>query len=266
MSCLRTKIFVKKRINNFIIIGSSRGLGSALVEELLKNESYQVFGIARTRFEKIKNCEKWRNSKRYHHIETDITSASCSETLKAVCLEFSEEPIQIVFNAAVVESDVNNNSTINFDVFSKVNSVGIDGFRNILKAFDDHLLSYGGILVGISSFSAFIPPVFDPRIAYPSSKAYLDMSLRCLRSMWDSKHIRVVTVHLGHIGEKQTGFFSRSYTKTAEKLVKSLSGKKIPSEINYPRLYTLVYKYILKSVPDSLYLKLFRMLHKSGIK
>jgi NAD(P)-dependent dehydrogenase (short-subunit alcohol dehydrogenase family) len=257
---------VKKRISYFIIIGSSRGLGNALVEELLRNESNQVFGIARTRFEEINNYEKWRNSKRYRHIQTDITSASSSETMKSICLEFPGEPIQIVFNAAVVESDVINNSTIDYDILDKVNNVGIDGFRNVLKAFEGYLQNYGGVFVGISSFSAFIPPAFDPRIAYPSSKAYLDMGLRCLRSMWDSKHIRVVTVHLGHIGENQTGLLSRSYTRTAEKLVKLLSGKKIPSEINYPRLYTLVYKYSLTPVPDFLYLKLFRMLHKLGIK
>ena len=257
---------MRKHINNFIIIGSSRGLGSALVEVLLKNESYQVFGIARTKFEKVKNYEKWCSPKRYHHIEADITSASICETLKSVCLEFSEEPIQIFFNAAVVESDVNNNCTINFNVFDKINHVGIDGFKNVLQAFEGYLLNYGGVFVGISSFSAFFPPVFDSRIAYPSSKAYLDMSLRCLRIVWNSKHISIVTVHLGHIEEKQTGLLSRSYTKTAEKLVKSLSSKKIPSEINYPRLYTLVYKYILKSIPDSLYLKLFRMLHKLEIK
>ncbi len=257
---------MKKRIKKFIIIGSSRGLGSALVEELLRNESYQVFGIARTRFEKTTHYEKWRNLERYHHIEADITAASSSEVMKSVCSELSNEPIQIIFNAAVVESDVIKNSTIDYDVFDKVNNVGIDGFRNVLKAFEDYLLNYGGVFVGISSFSAFIPPVFDPRIAYPSSKAYLDMSLRCLRSMWDRRYISVVTVHLGHIEVRQTGLLSRSYTKTAEKLVKSLSGKKIPAEINYPKPYTLVYKYILKSVPDSIYLKLFRMLHKSGIK
>ncbi|MCP4992096.1 MAG: SDR family oxidoreductase [Colwellia sp.] len=257
---------MKQHINKFVVIGASRGLGSALVNELLINESYQVFGIARTRFEEVKYYGKWRNLERYHHIEADITTASSSEIMKSVCSEFSYEPVQIIFNAAVVESDVINNSTIDYDIFDKVNYVGIDGFRNVLKAFEGYLLNYGGVFVGISSFSAFIPPVFDPRIAYPSSKAYLDMSLRCLRSMWDRRYISVVTVHLGHIEETQTGILSRSYTKTAEKLVKSLTGKKIPSEINYPKPYTLVYKYILNSVPDFIYLKFFRILHKSGIK
>ncbi|GJQ57639.1 MAG: SDR family oxidoreductase [Candidatus Scalindua sp. AMX11] len=256
---------MKRRINHFIIIGSSRGLGSALVEVLLRNDSHHIFGVARTRFNEIKNYKNLCHSTRYHHIETDITSASCVETLKSITSKFSKGPIQVVFNAAVVESDITSDFTINFDTFDKVNSVGIRGLSNVLKAFEGYLFTYGGIFVGISSFSAFVPPVFDPRIAYPSSKAYLDMCLRCLRSIWNSDHISVVTVHLGHIGEKQAGSQSRSYSDTAEKLVKSLSGKKIPSEINYPRLYTLVYKYFLTSVPDFLYLKLFRMLRKSRI-
>lgn len=53
---------------------------------------------------------------------------------------------------------------------------------------------------------------------------------------------------------------------TAKKIVESLSKKKIPTEVNYPELYIIVYKYILRFVPDSLYLWLFRLLYKLGIK
>ena len=247
-----------------IIIGSSRGLGAAMVEEFLKDESCFIIGVARTSLEKIHDHEKWIASERYRHVELDITAPNCIESLKLICSEIPREPICIIFNAAIVKADFEEDSSINFGTFDEINRVGIDGLGNVLNAFEEQLLDYGGILVGISSFSALAPPVFEPRVAYPASKAYLDMTLRSLRPAWKKK-VKIVTVHLGHIGGSGSTFFSSlmvppTYSRAARKIVRKVMSRRTPTEINYPLLYCIVYRYLFKFIPDVIYLLLFRLL------
>jgi NAD(P)-dependent dehydrogenase (short-subunit alcohol dehydrogenase family) len=252
-----------------IVIGASRGLGAAIVEEFLKKESYQVIGVARTGIEKIKEKDRSVASGRYRHLELDITSPECTETLSSICSDLPQEPLCIIFNAALVEPDVNKDHSINYAILKEINRVGIDGLVNVLNAFEAHLLTYGGVLVGISSFSALLPPLYEPRVGYPASKAYLDMALRCLRAEWGKK-VKVVNVHLGHLGEPRDFLFSRwlvtSYQRAAKKIVESISDEKLPNEINHPFLYSLVYRFIHSFVPDFIYFRLFQPLAKSGKK
>ncbi|MDP2923140.1 MAG: SDR family NAD(P)-dependent oxidoreductase [Candidatus Omnitrophota bacterium] len=250
-------------IKHCIIIGSSSGLGAALVEEFLNQTSCRITGVARTNFEKIHRYREWSASGRYNHIELDITSPVCRIHLKSLCSEFSSEPICVIFNAARVATDVNKNGALNYDVFADINRVGIDGFGNILAAFEEHFLKYGGILVGISSFSSFMPPLLEQRVAYPSSKAYLDMAFRCLRVAWDKK-VKIVIIHLGHISYSKDKTFpkwiSPTYNLVAKKIVRLIASGKAPQEINYPVLYCLIYKYIFRFIPDRVYLNLLGIL------
>jgi NAD(P)-dependent dehydrogenase (short-subunit alcohol dehydrogenase family) len=245
-----------------IIVGSSRGLGAALVEEFLARSSIKIIGIARTKAEQIRNYDKWISSGRYRHIEMDIASPQCREVLRDISMILSPDPVCIIFNAAHVKKDLNKDQTINFDTFDNVNRVGIDGLGNILYAFEGHLLRHGGLLVGISSFWGSVPPLFLPWVAYPASKAYLNMTLRCLRVAW-REHVKVVVVNIGNIETPEKShmpkWFVPSYKMTAKKIVGSVLRRKIPREINYPLWHTLFYKYIMRFVPEFLYSWIFNL-------
>ena len=114
------------------------------------------------------------------------------------------------------------------------------------------------------SFSVFMPPVFKSRIAYPASKAYLDMALRCLRVIRVDK-VSIVTVHLGNMenpnGKVNIHFFSAAttYQRTAKKIYDLIFLKRIPEEINYPVFFSRMYKIFLRFISNSLYLKLMRL-------
>ena len=90
------------------------------------------------------------------------------------------------------------------------------------------------------------------------------MAMRCLRFAWP-EHVKFVTVHLGHIGgnsEKvMLNLLYPTYSRTARKIIQTLSRPKIPNEITYPFVYRIMYAYALKLVPDSLYFKLLRTLY-----
>jgi len=246
------------------IIGSSRGLGSALVEEFLKKEDIYIIGFARSNVEDIKNSEQWLATKRYQHVKVDVTQSECTEALKEICSRLAGQPIMVILNAALVKSDSSIGKRINYPVFDKINHVAIEGLRRVLEGIEDHMLSFGGVFVGISAFSAISPPVQELRLAYPATKAYLDMALRCLRFAWGNK-VKIVTVHLGHLdslGDGKRYWFVPNYAQTASKITQVLERPNIPDEINYPFLYNLLYRRLLVFVPDQIYYWIINLLTK----
>ncbi len=254
---------MKDDIHQCVIIGSSRGLGAALVEEFLQSTSSHITGIARTSIELITNSEKWMATERYRHIQLDIGSPQCRDILHSLSQEFEHKSVCIIFNAAHIERDVNQNQSINYEAFDQVNRVGIQGLGNVLFAFESHLLTYGGILVGISSFWGSVPPLFLPWVAYPASKAYLNIAFRCLRVAW-RKHAKVVFVNIGNIDEVGATSFPQwiipTYSMAAKKILRDLVKRKnIPKVINYPLWHSIVYRYVLKFVPEIAYLLIFKL-------
>lgn len=250
----------------YIVIGSSRGLGAAMVGEILSHTASQVIGISRTSQANIKNHPQWAISGRYRHVELDIASPASRSVLNDISSDLMHEQVCIIFNAALVKTDLEKNGHVDYAITEEVNHVQIDGLVHVLQAFEKHLQSFGGIFVAISSFSALVPPIAEPRLAYPASKAYLDMSMRTLKFAWNEK-VKIVTVHLGHITEEEKSLFSRwatpTYAKAAKSIVDIISSKgKIPDEINIPLVYSIVYRYLLPLVPDRAYFYIFGKLAK----
>ena len=127
------------------------------------------------------------------------------------------------------------------------------------------MLTYGGVLVAVSSFSAILPPVKEPRLAYPASKAYLDMAMRSLRVVW-GKRASVMTVHLGHLGEGVdipfSGFLATSYNDAAAAIVRELKKERPGNVLGIPLVYDLVFRFINSFVPDRLYVSLLKLLSR----
>jgi NAD(P)-dependent dehydrogenase (short-subunit alcohol dehydrogenase family) len=252
-------------LRHCIIVGSSRGLGAALVEEFLTQSKLQLIGIARTRVEEVRNSSRWLESGRYRHIELDISSMESRDVLKSVAQELPPEPVCLIFNAAHIEKDINVDKTINFDAFERVNRVNIIGFGNVLSAFEDHMMRHGGVLVGISSFWGSVPPLYLPWMAYPATKAYLNMALRCLRVAWRDK-VKVVLITIGNIKDSEDsalpGWIIPTYSAAAKKVVRSILRKNIPKEIHYPLWHSIVYRYLLRFMPETVYSWVFKLYFK----
>lgn len=230
----------------YIIIGASRGLGASLVSRYLES-GQNVIGVGRTNENKIEGMADWKKTGQFRYVQADITEPSSVDILKPILSVCGNAPICVIFNAAVIESDVGDNKQIRFKIFEKVNHTGIDGFGHILKIFSDYLISHGSMLAGISSISAWIPPIRGNKIAYPASKAYLDMALRSLRLLWD-KTVHVMIVHLGHMGGNGS-WFMPSYDTVAKKVVKATLYRRPPKSICMSGFYCISYS-ILRFMPD----------------
>lgn len=236
--------FVRDRVN--IVIGASRGLGASVVNRCLEN-GLKVIGVGRTKEDAMEDITRWRRTGRFNYVQADITEPSSVDVLKSIIGICNGAPICVIFNAAVIESDVRDDGRLNFEVFRRVNHTGIDGLGYILEVFSDYLISRGGMLVGISSISAWLPPIGGNKIAYPASKAYLDMVLRSLRLLWDKK-VHVMIIHLGHIRGKGS-LFIPSYDKVAKWVVKAILNCHPPEDICMSTFYCVVYR-ILRLMPD----------------
>jgi NAD(P)-dependent dehydrogenase (short-subunit alcohol dehydrogenase family) len=243
----------KQKIESFIVIGASRGLGAALVDELLKKD-FHVVGVSRTAPSDIPKYEHWKKTGNFEYHELDIGSPDSTHTLEKICAGLPASPLCIIYNAAIQKTEVDEKEPLlNMDVFFEINQVQIDGLGRVIRSFEKHLLKHGRLFASISSFSAYAPAILDPRIAYPASKAYLDMAMKCLNAHWNGK-IKGTTIHLGHFGgdEKLLFIFKKAnYQNVAQKIIKNLTKQNPPEEINYPLIYCLAYKYFFRLIPYS---------------
>lgn len=242
-----------------LVTGASRGLGAALVAALLARGARHVVGVARTERDAI--AAPWARDPRYRHVACDLTTAEAGAALDAAVAGLPGAPLLVVHNAAAVRSDVRPDGAIDFAAWDEVTATAVHGLGHVLRATQPHLLRHGGALVGISSFAALAPPVADPRVAYPATKAHLDAVLRSLRLAWRGR-VDVVTVHLGHLGGADDGWRGRlirpSYAAAAAYVLRALEARRAPERIGYTWPYRLLFRHVLPAVPDALYARVVR--------
>jgi NAD(P)-dependent dehydrogenase (short-subunit alcohol dehydrogenase family) len=256
---------MKHAVTQWVITGVSRGLGSSLVDAFLHHTSCHIIGVARTAPERIPNYETWQATGRYRHIQLDIASPQCCKVLSTLVQQLPAEPLGVILNAAHVEQDIAENHSLKYDVFHQVNQVGITGMGYVMAAFESHLLAYGGMVAGISSLWGTVPPLFLPWLAYPASKAYLNMAFRCLRANWRNR-VNVVVIHIGNIEDATRASLPNwlvpKYSMAAEKIMRKLIKPKARKNIHYPLWHAAVYGIILRFIPEKMYAWLFQIYFK----
>ena len=253
---------MSRKIKKFVVIGSSRGLGEAIVEEILESPDTYVFGVARTPLRDLPSCLRWSESNRYYHFELDIGNDAVQERLAEVCERLPNEAVCVILNAAYVESEVDQRGVLDYSIVREINQVGIDGVIKVVECFEEHLKRHNGVMVGVSSFSVYTPIAIEPMLAYAASKSYLDSFLRGLGRIWRGK-ASVLLVHLGRMGGKNRrrfpNFLVPTYQNVARMIIAQSNRTQGYREINYPIIYSVIYRYGLKMIPN----KIFEMMNRS---
>ena len=237
-----------------VVIGSSRGLGTALADQLLQCGSPVVAGFSRS--SRLGDHHPDQAAGVYLHTQLDIAAPDSSAEIRRQIAALPRGPLLVIFNAACIAEDVHEDGTLDPDIFEQINRTGIGGLGQTVVAVQERLLSDGGMLLAISSINALVPSISEKMVAYPASKAYLTMLIRSLALHWSGK-VKVSAIHLGHIGGTGNRFFSRwlnpSYLQAATWIVTyAVSGRRVV-EGAYPWPYRFVYCYLLKCIPDHLY-------------
>lgn len=229
---------------NILITGVSSGLGETLALELLKKNNL-VWGVSR-KDENHPSLKRLFENKSFIYSQCDV---GIERNVNQLINEIKEADYAldiVILNAGLMENDIGING-FNYCSFKKVFDVNFLGSMAIINGVLPLFFNHGlGLFIGISSLAAHRGVVVN-KIAYPTSKAALNMAFESFRLQLSNKNIRFLTVNLGPLSEKK-GLLRASYKQTAKKII-SLIDKKV-NVVDYPFLPSLIFR-IFKFLPDS---------------
>lgn len=230
---------------NILITGISSGLGKTLSLELLRKNNL-VWGVSR-KDENHPALKQLFENKNFIYSQCDV---GIERNVSQLINEIKEANFDIdivILNAGLMENDIGING-FDYYSFKKIMDVNFLGSMVIIKGILPIFLNQGnGLFIGISSLAAHRGVVVN-KIAYPASKAALNMAFESFRLQLSNKNIRFLTVNLGPLSEKK-GLLRASYRQAARKII-SLIDKRV-NLVNYPFLPTLIFR-IFKFIPDSI--------------
>lgn len=202
-----------------IVTGDSGGLGSAIVEEILKKDLYGVIGISRKRNEKIENLlSKYTN---YKHINFDLMNVDKIKGLYVNEIKKIGEVYGLVNNSAVAYDDIVTNADIKkLDNMFKINVYApIILTKYVIR--DMILNNNKGSIVHVSSVSAHTG--YKGLSMYASTKGALEVFSKNIAREWGIKGIRSNCVAPGFM---ETDISSGLTDEQRQKIYKRTSLKK----------------------------------------
>lgn len=202
-----------------IVTGDSGGLGSVIVEEILKKDLYGVIGISRKRNEKIENLlSKYTN---YKHINFDLMNVDKIKGLYVNEIKKIGEVYGLVNNSAVAYDDIVTNADIKkLDNMFKINVYApIILTKYVIR--DMILNNNKGSIVHVSSVSAHTG--YKGLSMYASTKGALEVFSKNIAREWGIKGIRSNCVAPGFM---ETDISSGLTDEQRQKIYKRTSLKK----------------------------------------
>jgi len=231
---------------NIFVTGVSSGLGNELTRELL-SEGHNVWGVSRKNSDSPA-LSSLQINKNFIYSKCDISNI---DEVSAIIDQLIKKDFNVdivILNAGVMSNDIQN-YRFNNNKFKDVFNINLYGTVNIIdKVLPLFQQKRQGIFIGISSFSAYNGIVKD-KVAYPASKAALNMVFTAFRFQFGTSKIRFVTINIGSISEKKSILrMSSSYNQVAQKIISTFSKKK--NIYHYPYIYSLLIR-VLKCLPNS---------------
>lgn len=178
---------------NYIITGTSKGIGNAIAKNLLEKKFY-VYGIARSK----QNI----NNKNYIHLKEDISKKNSIENIYNFLKKKNIKIDGLVNNAGI--NIPNKFDKISRSDYNKILDTNITApFFLIQKLIP--ILKNGSSIVNISSFSAISGGPFSSH--YAISKSGVEALTKNLSIFFSKNKIRVNAISPGLIKTKMTGNF-----------------------------------------------------------
>jgi 3-oxoacyl-[acyl-carrier protein] reductase len=176
---------INKLSKNYLITGTSSGIGNAIAKHLLSNK-HQVIGISRSK----NNI----NSKNYIHISEDISKEYCGKKVVEILKANKVKLDGFVNNAGInIPNKFNKISRTDFNKIMDINLAGPFFLTQIITNFFNKQAS----IVNISSFSAISGGPVSSH--YAISKAGLEAFTKNLSIFFSKKKIRVNAISPGLI-------------------------------------------------------------------
>ena len=174
-----------------LVTGASRGIGKAIVEILLKNETSKVVVVARSQAP-LEALQQKYSSDRVAFVAGDITAPETSK--KAVELAISKfgQLNAVIANAGVLDP-IGPIETTDVQKWKQLYDINFFSVVELIKQSLPHLKKTNGKVIGVSSIAAFVE--FSGWYAYGSSKAALNHLMLSLAA--EEKEIQAIAVAPG---------------------------------------------------------------------
>lgn len=248
------QITIKGVVENLLkmkvfITGITSGLGRALSEEFL-SKGCSVWGIGRRPLKEPK--------KNLYYSICDVRNQI---DIKRVYEEMKGKdfiPDVVVLNAGITKDDLV--PELSYSISREIFEVNLFGVINWINIFLPVYLRKGkGIFVGISSLSAYRVTNIN-KVAYPASKAALNMIFQALRVKFTSKGLRFIIFCLGRMGERKT-LFQTTYQKAAERIANHIYLNRKKNVVNFPFIPAIITR-ISVFFPDIFISKILSKINK----
>ena len=224
-----------------VVVGASRGIGKAIVENLAQNSNYSILALSRN----LKGMESLRKFKNVETIEFDLDSQNVR--VEAEKIFISLDKIDILINNAgkLVSKSFLELTAKDIESCYQVNVIGV---IETVQAAVPKMIENGGHIVNISSMGGFQGSVkFAGLTAYSTSKAAVCSFTELFSEEYkDSK----ITMNCLCLGAAQTEMLEEAFPGyeapvSAEKMAEYISdfaqnanqwinGKIIPVSLSTP--------------------------------
>ncbi len=148
-----------------VIVGASRGIGKAIVENLAQNSNYSILALSRN----LKGMESLRKFKNVETIEFDLNSQNVRAEAEKIFTSLDKIDILINNAGKLVSKSFLELTAKDIESCYQVNVIGV---IETVQAAVPKMIENGGHIVNISSMGGFQGSVkFAGLTAYSTSKA-----------------------------------------------------------------------------------------------
>jgi NADP-dependent 3-hydroxy acid dehydrogenase YdfG len=163
-----------------LITGHTRGIGLATVQKLLQQPHVSVLGIARTQWPYQANqLQQW---------QCDLSNVV---EVQKLCNKLKQEHFDaVILNAGA--NDIRPADAYNADEIQHITQLNFNTPLQIIRACLPHLISNGGCIIALGSFSAL--EVGRMNNYYGAAKAGLQHFMKNLFEQYRKQQLRVTTI------------------------------------------------------------------------
>lgn len=238
---------------NIFITGVSSGLGRELTRRFLA-DGHRVWGISRRKKEGMDSSFLMNENFIYSNCDVGIMAQTADVYHEMEGRNFI--PDVVILNAASQENDFL--SEFSGKKFREIFNINFFGVFNWIEKFLPILgQKKEGIFIAISSSTAYYP-LIKKKIAYPTSKAAINMLFEAFKMQYYLANLRFTIFNFGPLADKKP-FLGTTYKEAANKVAGYIYYDKRSRVINYPFIHflalniirllpmTIIKKYILKN-------------------
>ena len=202
-------------MTTIMITGASRGLGLEFARQFC-NEECRV----------IATCRNPKNANELHTIgDIDIHSLDVTDDKSVANLadKLRGENIDILINNAGVIGQRDGFGRLNYDIWAETMDTNVFGPMRVAEAFRDNVLnSEKKQMIFITSRMGSITEAVPNAYVYRSSKAALNMSVKCLSAELGEQGLIAVLFHPGHV---QTDMGGQAAPVTPQKSIEGMKNQ-----------------------------------------